>query len=318
VEPEVISFLVVETFAAAPLNVISGICDLKIVVQGGKTLLYTATRAGGGVMALDIGSTMTLLDQENISPGLSLPAEATIETVTINGTTHLVVTGANQAGVNAFAITATGTLGAPIQLPGSLSGAISAQAVLQIGGTTYFYAARMNESTIYTYSVAANGTMTLVGSKVLDAAHPGVDIGSMIPVTVGSQKFLVSLSLEADVVRAFPVAGNGTLGNPTAVGAPQGLGINEPSAVEVVEMGGTTYLIVGSVNSSSISVIGLAADGTMFVTDHVIDTLDTRFQGVQALATAQVGDRVFVIAGGGDNGITVLTLMPDGRFRAGD
>ena len=309
-----INFLVVETFAAAPLNVISGICDLKIVVQGGKTLLYTATRAGGGVLALDLGSTMTLLDQENIAPGLSLPAEATIDTVTINGTTHLVVTGANQAGVNAFAITATGTLNAPIQLPGSLSGAISAQAVLQIGGATYFYAARMNESTIYTYSVAANGTMTLIGSKVLDAAHPGVDIGSMIPVTVGGQRFLVSLSLEADVVRAFPVAGNGTLGNATAVGAPQGLGINEPSAVEVVEMGGTTYLVVGSVNSSSISVIGLAADGSMFVTDHVIDTLDTRFQGVQALATAQVGDRVFVIAGGGDNGITVMTLMPDGRL----
>jgi Ca2+-binding RTX toxin-like protein len=317
VGPEVTNFLVVETFAAAPLNVISGICDLEIVVQGGKTLLYTATRAGGGVLALEIGgATMTLLDQENIAPGTSLPAEATIETVTINGTTHLIVTGANQAGVNAFAITATGALNAPIQLPGSLSGAISAQAVVQIGGATYFYAARMGESTIYTYSVAANGTMTLVGSKVLDSAHPGVDIGSMIPVTVGGQTFLISLSLEADVVRAFPVGANGALGNATAMGAPQGLGINEPSAVEVVEMGGTTYLILASTNSSSISVIGLAADGSMFVTDHVIDTLDTRFQGVQAVATAQIGDRVFVIAGGGDDGLTVMTLMPDGRLLA--
>ncbi len=316
VGPEVINFLVVETFAAAPLNVISGICDFEIVVQGGKTLLYTATRAGGGVLALEIGSTMTLLDQENIAPGVSLPAEATIETVTINGTPHLIVTGANQAGVNAFAITATGALNSPIQLPGSLSGAISAQAVMQLGSATYFYAARMGESTIYTYSVAANGTMTLVGSKVLDGPHPGVDIGSMIPVTVGSQKFLVSLSLEADVVRAFPVGANGALGNATAMGAPQGLGINEPSAVRVVEMGGTTYLIVASTNSSSISVIGLTADGTMFVTDHVIDTLDTRFQATQAVATAQVGDRVFVITGGGDDGLTVMTLMPDGRLLA--
>ncbi|WP_137111474.1 calcium-binding protein [Rhodobacter sp. SY28-1] len=309
-----INFLVTETFTAAPLNMVSGICDLELVVQGGKIVLYTATRAGGGVLALEVGTTLTLLDQESISPGMALPTEATIETVTINGVTHLIVTGANQAGVNAFAITGTGTLNPAIQLPGSLSGAISAQAVLQIGGATYFYAARMGESTIYTYSVAANGTMTLVGSKVLDSVHPGVDIGSMIPVTVDGQQFLVSLSLEADVVRAFPVGANGALGNATAVGAPQGLGINEPSAVEVVEMGGTTFLIVGATNSSSISVIGLAADGTMFVTDHVIDTLDTRFQGVQAMATAQVGDRVFVIAGGGDDGLTVMTLMPDGRL----
>lgn len=314
VGPEVINFLVRETFTAAPLNMVSGICDLEIVVQGGKTYLFSATRAGGGVLALEVGPALTLLDQEIIAPGLTLPAEATVETVVINGTTHLIVTGANQAGVNAFGISATGTLNAPIQLPGSLSGAISAQAVLQIGGATYFYAARTGESTIYTYSVAANGTMTLLGSKVLDSAHPGVDIGSMIPVTVGGQRFLVSLSLEADVVRAFPVGANGALGNATAVGAPQGLGINEPSAVEVVEMGGTTFLILGSTNSSSISVIGLAADGTMFVTDHVIDTLDTRFQGVQALAVAQVGDRVFILAGGGDDGLTVMTLMPDGRL----
>ncbi|MFN4203915.1 MAG: calcium-binding protein [Tabrizicola sp.] len=309
-----INFLVVETFTAAPLNVISGICDLELVVQGGKTLLYTATRAGGGVLALEVGASMTLLDQENIAPGTALPAPATIETVVINGTTHLIVTGANQAGVNAFGIAGTGALNSPIQLPGSLSGAISAQCVVQVGGTTWFYAARMGDSTIHTYSVAANGTMTLVGSKVLDGPHTGIDISEMIPVTVAGQRFLVSLSLEADVVRAFPIAANGTLGNPTVIGAPQGLGIADPSAVRVVEMAGTTYLLVASPNSSSISVIALTADGTMTVTDHVIDTLDTRFQSVLTLATAQVGDRVFVIAGGGDDGLTVMTLMPDGRL----
>ena len=50
------------------------------------------------------------------------------------------------------------------------------------------------------------------------------------------------------------------------------------------------------------------------IADHVVDTLDTRFQGVQALATAQIGDRVFIIAGGGDEGLTVMTLTPEGRL----
>ncbi|KAF0116030.1 MAG: Hemolysin-type calcium-binding region [Rhodobacteraceae bacterium] len=312
--PEVINFLVLETFTAAPLNMVSGICDLELVVQGGKTLLYSATRAGGGVLALDVGGTMTLLDQESIAPGMALPAEATLDTVVINGTTHLIVTGANQAGVNAFGISATGTLNAPIQLPGSLAGAIAAQTILQIGGATYFYAARTGESTIHTYSVAANGTMTLVGSRVLDGPYTGVDITTLVPVTVAGQRFMISLSLEADVMRAFPVAANGTLGNPTMIGAPQGLGINDPSAVETVEMAGSTYLILASTNSSSISVVRLAGDGSMQVTDHVIDTLDTRFAAVQSVATVQMGDRVFVIAGGGDDGLTVMTLTPDGRL----
>ncbi|HLQ17819.1 MAG TPA: calcium-binding protein, partial [Tabrizicola sp.] len=173
---------------------------------------------------------------------------------------------------------------------------------------------RSGESTIGAYSVAPNGTMTLVGTRVLDGAHTGVDISSLVPVTVGGNRFLISLSLEADVVRAFPVAPNGTLGNPTMIGASQGLGINDPSDVEVVQMAGVTYLVVASAGSSSVSVLGIGADGTMRVADHVIDTLDTRFQGVQALATATVGDRVFVIAGGGDEGITVMTLTPEGQL----
>ncbi|MDZ4086046.1 MAG: calcium-binding protein, partial [Tabrizicola sp.] len=292
----------------------SGISDLELVVQGGRVLLYTATRAGGGVLALDVTGAMTLVDQESLAPGSSLPAEAVLETVTINGVRHLVVTGGSTAGVMAYGLGGDGALLAPMQLPGSLWGALSAQSVVQVGGQTFFYAARSGESTIHAYSVAPNGTMTLVGTRVLDGAHTGVDISSLVPVTVGGNRFLISLSLEADVVRAFPVGTNGALGNPRMIGAPNGLGINDPSDVKVVEMAGVTYMVVASAGSSSVSVLGIGPDGAMWVADHVVDTQDTRFQGVQALATATVGDRVFVIAGGGDEGLTVMTLMPDGRL----
>ena len=145
-----ISFQVVETFTAAPLNMVSGISDLELVVRDGRVLLYTATRAGGGVLALGIDGAMALVDQKQIAPGLALPAEADIERVTINGTPHLIVSGANQAGVLAYAIAGDGSLAASVQLPGSLSGALAAQSVVEIGGTTYFHAARMGESTIHT------------------------------------------------------------------------------------------------------------------------------------------------------------------------
>lgn len=295
---------------------VSGISDLELVVQGGRVLLYTATRAGGGVLALDVTGAMTLVDLESLTPGASLPAEAVLETVTISGARHLIVTGGSTAGVMAYGLGGDGALLAPLQLPGSLGGALSAQSVVQVGGQTFFYAARSGESTIHAYSVAPNGAMTLVGMRVLDGAHPGVDISSLVPVTVGGNRFMVSLSLDADVVRAFPVGANGALGNPRMIGAPNGLGINDPSDVKIVELAGVTYMVVASAGSSSVSVLGFGPDGAMWVADHVVDTQDTRFQGVQALATATVGDRVFVIAGGGDEGLTVMTLMPDGRLIA--
>ena len=303
-----------ETFTAAPLNLVSGISDMELLVQGGNILLYTATRAGGGVLALDVDAGMTLIDQEQTAPGITLPAEATLETLQINGAAQLVVTGANLGGVQALALQANGALVGPLQLSGSLAGTLCAQAVVQVGGATYFYAARLGESTIHAYSVAANGTMTLVGTKVIDTARSGVDLSALTPVTVGGQTCLISLSMTGDVVRAFPIGAGGALGAAQVCGVPQGLGISDPSAVEVVQVGGLTYLLVASAGSSSLSVIEIAPGGVMRVADHVVDTLDTRFQGVQAVATVTIGDRVFVMAGGGDGGVTLMTLMPDGKL----
>ncbi|OZA05263.1 MAG: hypothetical protein B7Y02_15765, partial [Rhodobacterales bacterium 17-64-5] len=241
---------------------------------------------------------------------------ASLDVLSVNGSQHLVVGGANLGGVEVRALQPDGSLAQAAQLSGSLAGTIAAQAVASLGGTSYFYAARMGESTIHAYAVAPNGSMTLVGSRVIDSGQSGVDLSALMPVTVGGQPFLISLSFEADVIRAFPIGPGGSLGNPQMIGTPQGLGIAEPSAVRAVEVGGQTYLLVAASGSSSLSVIEIGTSGAMRVADHVVDTLDTRFQGTQALATATIGDRVFVITGGADGGVTLMTLLPDGRLLA--
>ncbi|MFC3085607.1 hypothetical protein [Tabrizicola soli] len=305
---------VVETFTAAPLNLVSGICDMQLAVRGGNLVLYTATRAGGGVLALDVDGAMALIDQEGLAPGTTLPAPAGLELLQVNGAPHLVVSGANQAGVRTLAVQGDGTLGAGLQLPGSLAGTICAQAVVEVGAATFFYAARPGEATVHAHAVAANGAMTRLAPMVVSGAQAGIDISALAPVRVGAETFLVSLSLAADVVRAFKVLPDGTLASPTMIGVPQGLGLGDPSAVEAVEVWGHSYLLVASRGSSSVSVIEIAAGGLMRATDHVIDTLDTRFQGVLALEVVTVGDRALVIAGGADGGITVMLLAPDGQL----
>jgi Ca2+-binding RTX toxin-like protein len=310
----VYTFRVVETFTAAPLNMISGINDMQLVEENGRLMLYTATRAGGGVLALDVGGDMAFADQEALAPGAILSAPARLELLTIGADTRLLVTGASANGVQSFGIEAPGTLSSPLAMAGGLSGVISAQTVVQDGGSTYILLARAGESTIHSFLVGAGGTLIAAGKRVLDDAYPGVDITSLASVSVGGQTYLVSLSLEADVIRTFALGPGGAIGQPLALGAPQGLGIADPSALATVEIGGTSFLIVASAGSSSISVIEVSAGGTMRVADHVIDTLDTRFAAVQALTTVVEGDRVFVIAAGGDGGVEVMALLPEGRL----
>ena len=313
------SFRVVETFTAAPLNMVSGINDMELVEQGGQLMLYTATRGGGGIMAVEVGAAMTLADLRALASGTTLPAPAQVELLSLGGVPHLVVTGPNAGGVQTFGVGEPGTISTAQQLPGGLSGVISAQAVVEIGGTTYLYLARAGESTVHAFSVGPTGTLTAAGTRVLDRSSAGIDITSLSAVTVGGETYLVSLSLAADVIRTFPLGPGGAIGQPRALGTPQGLGVADPAAVSAVEIGGTSFLIMGSTGSSSISVIEVSSGGAMRVADHVIDTLDTRFAGVRALATVEAGDRVFVIAGGNDGGLALMTLMPDGRLLlAGD
>ncbi|WP_374641706.1 hypothetical protein [Tabrizicola sp.] len=99
-----------ETFTAAPLNLVSGICDMQLAARGGNLVLYTATRAGGGVLALDVDGAMALIDQEGIAPGTTLPAPAGLELLQVNGAPHLVVSGANQGGVRTLALDGGGAL----------------------------------------------------------------------------------------------------------------------------------------------------------------------------------------------------------------
>jgi len=298
----------------APLNVLSGISDMELVQHGGNMMLYTATRAGGGVLAIDVDAGMTLVDTQMLAPGLTLPAEASLDLVMVSGAPHLIVSGANQGSVAGYVLEAGGGLGAAVQLPGGPAGVIGAQTLVEVGGSSFLYAARPGESTITGFRVAADGTLIPAGQTVLDGATSGIDISAFATVVVEGQTYLVSASLEADNLRCFQVGPNGALTAVAMLGGPQGLPVGDPSAIEVVTMAGTSYLVVASAGSSSVSIVAVDPGGQLRPVDHVIDTLDTRFAGVQSLATATIGDRVFIVAGGGDDGLNLMTLTPDGRL----
>ena len=97
-------------------------------------------------------------------------------------------------------------------------------------------------------------------------------------------------------------------------GADQGLGIAAPTALELVETDLGQWAVLASAGSASLSVLAVTPDGGLRPTDHVIDTRDTRFDGVQALASATWGDEVLIVAGGSDHGLTLFRLSPDGRL----
>lgn len=310
-----LSFQRIGTFLDAPVNFLSGITDILPVQIAGGWRLYTATRPGGGVLSIDVGpGAMALNDIEAMTAVAALPAPARIEVALLGGVQTLLVTGGSAARLGGFVMAVDGAVGAAASVTGSPQGAISALEQVSVGGTTYYFTARLGESSISSSRLLPNGRMEAVTSLPLGPDWQGVDVADMAQVAIGGQTWLLALSTRQDALLSFRVGADGTLAQAATLGSAGGLGIAAPAAIEMVRVAGVDYALIAGAGSSSISVIAVGAGGALSLADHVIDSLDTRFQGVQALTSVTIGDRVFVLAGGGDDGITLFALLPGGRL----
>ena len=125
---------------------------------------------------------------------------------------------------------------------------------------------------------------------------------------------LLVADAELDGVVSYHVDSTGRLSALSQVGTAEGLPVETPTALEEVEAFGQSWAIVAAGGSNTLTVLSVGDDGRMQMVDHLSDTLDTRFGRVTALEVVEVDGRVLVLAGGGDGGLSLLELLPDGRL----
>ncbi|MGJ8597930.1 hypothetical protein [Sulfitobacter sp.] len=140
------------------------------------------------------------------------------------------------------------------------------------------------------------------------------DISDMAVVDTGSSSYLFLGSAREHGITQFEIGAHGGLDNAQVLGREQSLPVQTVTALEAVEVAGQDYLIVAAAGSSSLSVLAVSPSGVLGVTDHLIDSMETRFQGVAQLETVTVEGHVFVLASGMDDGISLFRLTAEGRL----
>ncbi|GGH54144.1 hypothetical protein GVY41_10075 [Frigidibacter albus] len=294
------------------MSYLSGVQDLEVVTTAQGTFLVATSGAGGGVttFALSPGKAPKLVDQQGLpGSGATVPV-AEIGVVQVGN--QVLLLSPNGGGLSGVSLSGTGMLdpGTGVAGPGSASAFVS----VSIGGATYVYAAEGAGGGIAGYAVAPDLALTAAGGAQATGGYGG-DVSAMATATVGGTAYVLAASASGDGVASYSVdPATGALTLVGGIGAQEGLGVNTPTGIQTVTIGGATYAIMASAGSSSISVVAVGADGSLTATDHVIDTLDTRFDGVTALEAITVGDRAFIIVGGADDGLTLFTLLPDGTL----
>lgn len=292
----------------------TAISALSVLNLESRTFLVTASAGAGadqhdptapqnGGVALyrlsDTGAAK-LLDSYHLDPGVTVPQMAGLAPFDLSGSGLLFALGTGSSGATAFKVTSEGTL-SQTPLPPSLESPSGIGPMIGTQTTTQFAAQTLD------------GEITL-----FDFASPDTPLPTGLPTTTSALAFGPMTSAGQSLLGISETTNSITFWRPSdpaiTLGIEDGLGIAEPTDIETIQAYSQTFALVGSAGSGSLSVLAVDTAGGLQTLDHVIDTRSTRFANVQDTAIAQVQDRVFVFGAGGDSGISMFNLLPDGRL----
>ena len=241
--------------------------------------------------------------------------------LTVHGSDRLALTVDGVAGS-----VLTDTVAAAARLDGSasvtsfLSGSSALQGqmvemlAVDAGTSSWLYSARPAGTGLALHQINADGTLTARGSVADTAATAAVAITAMVSAQVGTARILYTGSASEHGVQAWAIAANGGLTALGLQGPAQGVPMQGVTALRTVTLDGARYVIAAAAGSSSLTVFRVAADGRLVAVDHLIDDLGTRFANVTVLDAIEVDGRVFLVAGGSDDGLSLFTMAPGGRL----
>lgn len=181
------------------------------------------------------------------------------------------------------------------------------------GGVTYLAAAKGDAAGFTIFSVSGS-TPTEVTHVADTATSYALAIAALATVTVAGRTFILAGSATENGVTSYELLSGGQVALRASLGVNELVPLQGVTSLRTAAVAGQDYVVAGSTINSGLTVLAVAADGTLTATDHLVDDLSTRFAGVTALSSLTVGGRSFIVAGGTDNGVSLFTLLPGGRL----
>ena len=293
-----------------PLSTVTGL------LLSGEGRLFTISLSGDAIRLFDIsgaGAPLPLgqaaLRSATLLPGL-VPGLAEL---TLPGSVLLMPSGFWGVATSTYQVRADGLSQTAVQWQ---SGAAPPNDLALIRGI---------EGAALPSAIAVDRNGGLLSFTVTDGQRPSVKIsGNPVPQVGGAVTalevihletgtWLVTASATGQSLVSYQIRPDLSLDRAARIeGAASGIGFFTPGELRIVRLGTETYVLLAGTGSSSLTVFRLGAAGELVATDHVIDSLETRFQAVTVLETLTLGDQVFVLAGGTDDGLSLLALLPGG------
>ena len=300
-----------------------GISAIVTLATADGVAVFAGTGYWGGLSgyALSPGGELRLVDTQAFGPDGGSGADVGLAVLDAGDGPVLAVGGLVANGPRAYGIDVSGHISDGHVI--DATGAATASTLLQVGGGIVLADPRGDGLGLHHWGqdgdlvaiAAATDGATDYGFGIVDMAVLSSPRGDLV-VTAAQGPSDAGRPAQSEAgITVWTTSANG-LRSTGAIGAPDGLGLMVPTAIASVSLAGGDFVVVASAAgmSGALSVIQVTGDGALRPTDHVLDTRDTRFGAVQAMETIVIDGRAYVVAAGGDDGLALLTLTPDGRL----
>jgi Ca2+-binding RTX toxin-like protein len=203
----------------------------------------------------------------------------------------------------------TGGFDAPLAIAGSETGGALHRLVTVTEGEAVFAAGlATGHQSPALWQVAEDGRLTLLDPGSTAPGLTGLtDLTALGTHLVAGGTGEVPLSL-------YRVGAAGDLHLEAQLAAADNPGLAGDMVLASGSPGGVAHVVTGAAQSGSLSVWRIGDNGTLQLTDHLIDSRDSRFQGVSRLETVTQDGQTWIAAGGADSGVSLFRLLPSGRL----
>lgn len=300
-----------QVLTGAALGLSYGLSDLLVLDIGGRRVLYALSRTEGALVEIEVtgDGTLSAVGSLTLAGTFAVGSEPMLTAYSgASGAVSLAVSGLSVSPGQTVSLAPDGAIGS--ETPMANAGVLVAPVSVTLGSTEGLIIGRSGGIDLLTdtgggYALAA--TLSDAGDRYL------ADVSASATFNLGGTTYLATTSSVEHGVNLAEVTST-SLTHRGALGATDGLPINTPTELGVLQRMGETLLVVGGFNTSSLSVVRVEGGGTLQIADHILDSPATRFQAISALDTLAYGDFGFVAAGGGDGGVSLFTVLPGGRM----
>lgn len=294
----------------------SHITDLEIIQTDSGPVLVSTTRYDGVLRTWDTSAILSMIDEVTFDGGDVAGGTSSLTTLHIGDDIAVLTGGATGAGMQLHDIGPDGSFGLTATLPAGVANFQHGITIQLDNGTQVIYGAIVETDGIVRLDFTPDGDFTETTTTAGPAGTATETITATTALELAGQTYLLTTSATQNNLTTWEVGIDGGLTAIDTIDAESGLWVSAPSAMDIAQVDGTSYVVLASAGSSTLSVMEIGIDGSLILRDHLVDNLETRFGGVTSLAVVTHDGRTYVIAGGADDGLSVFILLDGGRLVA--